>query len=179
MVRLKTAQELFKRERRPGDLVFAAAFLVFALFLATGLDDQVEWRKGTKLVAQPAFWPTVSVVGMTAFALLHWIGSVASPRIPGRWREVWFWVRSIEYAGWFYAYVLLVPVLGYLPASILFAVALCFRLGYRSPITFGLAVLLAVVTVVTFRGFLQVKVPAGALYQYLPDGLRLFAQIYL
>ena len=33
MIKAKTLQDLFKRYRRPGDLVFALAFMAFSLFL--------------------------------------------------------------------------------------------------------------------------------------------------
>ena len=82
MARIKTLQDLFKRYRRPGDLVFAVIFMMFALFLLINLDGQTTWVKRTKLVAQPAFWPMVSVWLMALFAALHLLGSVVSPRIP-------------------------------------------------------------------------------------------------
>ncbi|MFW2543924.1 tripartite tricarboxylate transporter TctB family protein [Primorskyibacter sp. 2E107] len=179
MNRLKTAQELFKRERRPGDLVFAIAFVLFSLFLLWSLPTQAPWREGVKLVAQPALWPTISVVGMVFFAGFHCLGSLCSPRIHGRLAEVILWVRAVEFGGWFVAYVLVLPVVGYLSASLILAVALSFRLGYRSARSLLSAAALAVVTVALFRGFLKVNLPAGSLYQVLPDGLRAFAQTYL
>lgn len=179
MSRFKTYQELFKRNRMPGDLVFAVLFLAFALFLLWHLPAQAPWQKGVKLVAQPAFWPTVSVGGMVFFGILHWLGSICSPRIYGRWSEVLIWLRAAEFGGWFMAYVLLLPIIGYLPASILFGLALTFRLGYRSAQALLSAFALALVTVILFRGLLHVNVPAGKIYQYLPDGLRAFAQTYL
>lgn len=179
MSRLKTAQELFKRDRRPGDLVFAYLFLIFAFFLLWKLPTQAPWQDGVALAAQPALWPTISVVGMVGFGLLHLLGSICSPRILGRWREVVFWLRSIEFGGWFIAYVLALPVIGYLLASLIFGITLTLRLGYRSARALIAAAALAIVTVVLFRGLLHANVPAGAVYQYLPDGLRAFAQTYL
>ena len=173
------ARELFRRERRPGDLVFAVLFLILAAFLAYRLPDQVLWPPGRPLVGQPAFWPAVSVGAMLVFASLHWLGSVCSPRIPGRWTEVGFWCRSVEYALWFLAYVLVMPTLGYLPTSVAVAVLLTLRLGYRGGRPPLAAALVAAGIVVMFRGVLQVKVPSGALYEYLPGALRGFARIYL
>lgn len=177
--RVKSAQELFRRYRAPGDLVFAVAFLIFSGFLASRLGDQVTWTSGTRFTMQPAFWPTVSVIAMTVFAALHWIGSICSPRIPGRWEEVWFWFRALEYGTWFIAYVLLVPKLGYLVASVLFTVVLLLRVGYRGWVPLSAGVALATVTVVLFRAVLQVKVPSGALYEYLPGAIRSFSRLYL
>ena len=178
MARFQTLQELFKRYRRPGDLVFAVVFLLFSIFLLANLGEETAWAKRTDLVAQPAFWPAVSLGFMTFFALLHWIGSVASPRIPGRWTEVGFWLRSIEYALWFMAYVMLVPRIGYLPTTIVFTGLLAWRLGYRDWRSIGGAMLAGVVIVVVFKSLLQVKVPGGELYEHLPDGLRSFMLTY-
>lgn len=178
MSRIKTLQDLFKRYRRPGDLVFALIFLAFSLFLWINLDAQTTWVKRTKTVAQPAFWPTVSVYLMLGFSALHLIGSLVSPRIPGRLKEVTFWVRSLEFSAWFLAYVKLVPVIGYLPATILFMLTLSFRLGYRGVRELGGAAAVGVLIVVVFKTFLQVKIPGGQIYEYLPDALRAYMLTY-
>ncbi|WP_172291919.1 tripartite tricarboxylate transporter TctB family protein [Pseudoruegeria sp. HB172150] len=181
MSRLKTFQDLFKRYRRPGDMVFALAFFLFALFLLVNLPMQTTWvEKRTQLFAQPAFWPAISLVAMTFFAGLHLLGAVVSERIPGRLAEVLYWLRSLEYAAWFMAYVLLVPVIGYLLATILFCGTLSFRLGYRSPQWLLASTVFAVAVVVLFKSFLQVKIPAGAIYDALPPGaFRSFMMTYL
>lgn len=172
MSRVKTLQALFKRYRRPGDIVFAWVTFAFAVFLLSQIGAETKIDAGGKLVARPWFWPAVSLAGMTVFAALHLLSSIWSERIPGRWAEVWFWVRSLEYAGWFIAYAAVVPVLGYLPTTIGFAVALVLRAGYRSAAMLWGAVAASVVIVVLFKSFLQVKLPAGRVYEYLPDGLR-------
>ncbi|MGI9482899.1 MAG: tripartite tricarboxylate transporter TctB family protein [Hyphomicrobiales bacterium] len=179
MARLKTLQQLFQRYRRPGDIVFAVVFLLFAIFLLTQLGTETKWAKRTKLFAQPAFWPTLSLWLMAGFAALHCLSSALSPRIDGRWREVWFWVRSVEYALWFMVYVLIVPYIGYLPATLLFTVLLTIRCGYKDLRFIGLAAAIGFATVIVFKSFLQVKIPGGAVYEYLPDGIRTFALIYL
>ncbi|MGX9355661.1 tripartite tricarboxylate transporter TctB family protein [Roseobacteraceae bacterium S113] len=178
MIRARTLQDLFKRYRRPGDLVFSVLFLVFSLILLINLGEQNTWARGTKLLAQPAFWPYAAVIAMTIFGALHLISSLVSPPIDGRWREVGFWLRSVEYAGWFMIYVIIVPQLGYLPATILFCLALTFRLGYRGAKVMVAAAAFGFVVVVIFKAFLQVKVPGGALYELLPTGLRAFMLTY-
>lgn len=172
MSRVKTLQALFKRYRRPGDIVFAWLFLAFALFLLFHLTSQTQYKPGGKVFAQPRFWPAVSLIGMTVFAALHLLGSALSERIEGRWREVGFWLRSLEYAGWFIAYAAAVPYLGYLPSTVLAALLLAIRAGFGSPRILGAAVLSAIAIVLLFKSFLQVKLPAGQVYEYLPDGLR-------
>ncbi|MEM7061007.1 MAG: tripartite tricarboxylate transporter TctB family protein [Pseudomonadota bacterium] len=172
MSRVKTLQSLFKRYRRPGDIVFAWFVLIVSVFLLSQLLDQTAWRDGGKLFAQPRFWPAVSLVGMVFFAAFHLLGSALSERIDGRWQEVWLWVSSLEYAGWFVLYALVVPYAGYLPSTVLFAVALALRAGYRKGTTLIAAAAAAVVIVVLFKSFLKVNLPSGLIYESLPGGLR-------
>ena len=176
----RTAQfiSLFHRERRKGDLVFAIVFFVFSAVLVASIRSQTIWVEGTDFYAQPRFWPAVSLGGMTLFAALHWIGSALSPRIHGRWQEVWLWARSIEYAGWFLAYVLLVPILGYLLATLLTGALLMIRVGYRSLTAIGGMVLTAFVIVLIFKTTLKVNLPGGAIYEYLPTAWRSFMLTY-
>ena len=172
MSRVKTLQSLFKRYRRPGDLVFAWFALIVSVFLLSQIADQTTWRNGGKLFAQPRFGPAVSLGGMAIFAALHLIGSAMSARILGRWQEVWLWFTSLEYAGWFIAYAAIVPFAGYLPTTLVFAVLLTLRVGYRQVPAILAAAVSAVVIVLLFKTFLQVKLPAGRIYDALPDGLR-------
>lgn len=180
MRRFQTFQDLFKRYRRPGDLVFASLFCLFAVFLLVMLPYETTWVKRTKLFAQPAFWPAVSVGAMALFGVLHLVGALVSQRIPGRGAEVLAWLKSVEYALWFMGYVAVVPIVGYLAGSIVFACLLAWRLGYRSMRWLLTAAAFAVVVVVVFKGFLQVKIPAGQVYELLPSGaLRTFLMTYL
>jgi len=179
VARIKTLQELFKRYRRPGDIVFAVLFLAFAVFLFLQLQDQTVWAKRTRWFAQPRFWPAVAVIGMLVFASLHFIGSLCSKRIPGRWREVAFWLQSVEFVLYFLIYVVLVPQIGYLPATLAFTIFLTVRVGEATPVNLVAAVGFSVAVVLIFRAFLQVKIPAGHIYEALPDGIRAFALTYL
>ncbi len=178
MAGARTLQDLFKRYRRPGDLVFAVVFLVFSVWLFSQLGNETRWMTRTRLFSQPSFWPAVSLTCMTLFAILHWIGSICSPRIYGRWVEVGFWLRTVEYALWFMGYVLIVPFIGYLPSTVVFALVLTLRAGYRNKRFFVSAFLSGCAIVVIFKSFLQVKVPGGLVYEYLPDGLRAFMLTY-
>lgn len=172
MSRVKTLQSLFKRYRRPGDIVFAWFILIFSVFMLSQLFDQTTFKGSGKLFAQPRFWPAVSLVGMTSFAALHLLGSALSERIEGRWREVLTWFASLEYAIWFIAYAAMVPYGGYLPTTLIFAVLLALRVGYRSARMLISAAISAVVVVVLFKTVLKVNLPAGQVYEVLPDGLR-------
>ena len=178
MKRVKTLQDLFKRYRRPGDLYFCVAFLVFSLVLLISLPSQNTWVSNTRLFAQPAFWPYAAVITMVFFGILHLISALCSPALDGRWKEMWFWLKSVEYAGWFMAYVLTVPQLGYLPSTVLFALALTYRLGYRNAKILLSAAAFGCVVVLIFKTFLQVKVPGGAIYELLPSAMRSFMLTY-
>lgn len=170
--RAKKFQTLFKRYRRPGDIVFAWTVLVVSVFLLSQLMDQTAWRNGGKLFAQPRFWPALSLGSMAIFAAFHLTGSALSERIEGRWQEVLLWIKSLEYAGWFIGYAFLVPYAGYLPSTILVAIALTLRVGYRKLSTLVIAALSAFIIVLLFKIFLKVKLPSGLIYESLPDGLR-------
>lgn len=171
---MKSLMDMFRRERKPGDLIFAIAFLVFAFALASALPWQAPFVSQTKLVAQPAFWPLIGVGMMVIFGAIHLFSSLSSPRMTGRVRELILWLRSLEFVGWFVGYVFLIPIIGYLPTSVLFVPALCLRLGYRSPAIFGYGVLFAIAVVLVFKTGLGVALPSGQIYNYLPDGIRNF-----
>lgn len=175
----KTLQDMFRRYRRPGDIVFALLFFAFSLFLLTQIGAETKIVKRTKWFAQPSLWPTIAIWGMVLFSGLHMISSAVSPRIPGRWRELTFWLKSFEYVIYFLIYVVAVPWLGYLPSTMLFAVFLAVRTGFRTPGAIGIALAFGAVVAIVFRALLQVNIPAGRAYEYLPDSVRVFALTYL
>jgi len=147
--------------------LFAAASALLLLFL---LPVQTTWVDGSKLYEQPAFWPAISIVAMVVFAAgLVW-QAVRSKARPGLKTEVWFWLRSLEFVIWFLAYVWLVPIIGYLTATILLACILGWRVGYRHPKWMALAAVFGLAVVVLFKATLGVNIPAGALYDMLPSG---------
>lgn len=172
MSTVHTLQSLFKRYRCPGDIVFAWLALLFSIFLLSQLFEQTAWRAGGKLFAQPRFWPAVALCGMVFFSALHLLSSAMSERIDGRWKEVLLWLSAFEYAAWFVLYAAAVPLIGYLPATLLFAVCLTYRVGYRSALVLCCAAFASVVIVLLFKTLLKVSLPAGKVYEVLPDGLR-------
>ena len=167
----------------PGALPFAALFACLALFLLSQLGAEAKFSAKGPLVAQPAFWPAIGVIGMVLFGGFHLLTTYRHHRrADGRTRdlpEVGVWLRSLEYFGWFMAYVFAVPVIGYLLATLLFTVALSFRVGYQHPGYLGLAALTGLGIVLIFKSLLAVKIPGGAIYDYLPDALRSMAIGYL
>ena len=175
----RTLQDMFKRYRRPGDIVFATFFFALSIFLISQIGTQTEAVPRAKWFAQPSLWPKISLYSMCTFAFFHWLSSTVSPRIAGRWVEVVFWVRSFEYVFYFLIYVLIVPQIGYLPATVIFAVFLALRAGFRGLKPILIAIAFGISVTVIFRGFLAVRIPAGAIYEYLPDSIRTFFLIYL
>lgn len=165
--------------QRRGQLVFALAFLALSSLLLALIGQQTVWTDNTRLFAQPRFWPAVGLGAMVLMGALHLY------RLP--WRHVtrydlWEarkWARALEFALWFMVYVLAVPMLGYLPVTLVFVPALAWRMGYRGRVMLGISVVFAVAVVVLFKSFLSVKIPGGAIYEYLPGALRSFAILNL
>ena len=154
--------------------MFALALLAVSVLLISQIGGQTRWTENTKLFAQPRFWPAVALGGMTLLAALHlW-------RLP--WRHVTRydrfearkWSRALEYAVWFMGYVLAVPIAGYLPVTLIFVPLLAWRMGYRTPAMMAISLGFALAVVVLFKSFLSVKIPGGAVYEYLPDTVRSF-----
>ncbi len=168
-----------ERERRftgprRGQLIFALAFFALSVLLLSLITEQTRWVAKTRFVAQPRFWPAVGLGGMVVMGGLHlWY-------LPWRrltrfdWAEARKWAVVVEYALWFLAYVTLVPMIGYLPVTVAFVPALSWRMGYRDRVMIWIGVCFAIAVVVLFKSFLSVKIPGGALYEYLPGALRSF-----
>lgn len=158
---------------RAGSLLFVGLFVVFATFLLTQLGTQTKYVPKKDWVTQPGFWPAIGVISMVGFGLLH---LATSWRERGGWRAsaALNWLRAFEYLAWFMIYVWLVPILGYLAATVMFTVALALRQGYRTLRTIGASALLGFAIVLVFKAGLSVKIPGGAVYEHLPVGLRNF-----
>ncbi len=164
------------------EIVFGLASFGFALILAANIPAQTEWATGYPFVRQPAFWPIVAISAMTAFGGLElWFCWRRNRHLSGdgTLAEVGRWFRAAEYVVWFMAYVWLVPLIGYLPATLAFTLTLTLRLGYRSKTTVGAAMLTGIATVIVFKSFLGVRIPGGAIYEYLSPALRNFMILYL
>ncbi|MCE8509411.1 tripartite tricarboxylate transporter TctB family protein [Ruegeria pomeroyi] len=173
-----------ERERRfvgprRGQLIFALFFVAVSVLLLSQIGSQTKWIEKSKLFAQPRFWPAVGLGGMVL------LGGVHLYLLPWRratrydWWELRKWAQVLEFAIWFLAYVLLVPLIGYLPVTLVFVPLLAWRMGYRDRRMLGLSILFAVAVVVLFKGLLGVKIPGGAIYEYLPGALRSFFILYL
>ena len=173
-----------ERERRfvgprRGQFVFAVGFLAFSALLLSQIGSQTKWTENTALFAQPRFWPAIGLIGMAVMGGLHlWRLPWRHATRYDRW-EVRKWAAVLEFAGWFMAYVFLVPLIGYLPVTLVFVPALALRMGYRNRRMLMICAAFALVVVLLFKAFLGVKIPGGAVYEILPGPLRSFAILYL
>ena len=167
----------FDKPPHRAELIFALAAFAVALFLLTQIGSQVTWSSSRSLINQPGFWPVMAICGMVLFGAGEMIVSVRrfrSEAVGDIASELIDWVKAIEFAGWFLAYVLIVPVIGYLLATFLFSVLLTWRLGYRSKARLVAAALTGFAVVLVFKSMLSVKIPGGQIYELLPAALRNF-----
>lgn len=174
--------ELVEAKHHRAEIVFGVLSFAIALFLLSQIENQTIWVKGQPFTKQPAFWSIVSIVGMTIFGALELFFSWrrnASGRGDSIVGEVITWIYPLEYVFWFMAYVWLVPLVGYLPTTLVFCLVLVLRLGYRSKAVILSSLCIGAATVVVFKSFLAVKIPGGAAYEYLPAALRNFMILYL
>ena len=163
---------------RPGGVVFAGLFLAIAVLLFSQIGSEAKFSAkawGTKkMFAQPGFWPGLGVTGMCLFGAMHAIAAF-NRRAGKDVFEAVQWLRALEYLAWFMAYVWAVPIIGYLPATLIFMGALAVRAGYRNRRVILAALATGLAIVLVFKTALSVKIPGGALYEHLPDALRSIA----
>lgn len=171
-----------ERERRfpgprRGQLLFALFFVAGSALLLALIGQQTRWVAKAQLFAQPRFWPAVGLTCMVGLGGLH-LYLLPWRRIDrADLQEARKWLGVGEFGLWFMAYVLVVPVLGYLPTTVAFVAALCRRMGYRGLRMQAVGLGFSVAVVLLFKGLLAVKIPGGAVYEFLPGALRgLFIQ---
>ena len=173
----KDISRILAPPHRRAEIVFALAAFAVAIFLASQIGSQINWDTSRGMYNQPGFWPVMAICGMLIFGSAELFGAMrryrASPD-EDVGRELQHWAKSVEYAVWFMAYVLIVPYAGYLPATLAFTLALTLRLGYRSRKLILAALATGFATVIFFKSFLAAKIPGGAVYEYLPAGIRNF-----
>lgn len=172
--------DIHARTRGAGQIVFVGLALGGTALLLLVIGGQTVWAEDAKHIAeQPRFWPAVGLLTMLAgFAAHLWRMPRRRLRAEDR-RELSRWAEPLEHVLWFLGFVTLVPIVGFLPMSILFAVGLCWRVGYRDRALYWSAAVFAVATVLFFKGFLSVNIPGGAIYEFLPGPLRSLALQYL
>lgn len=162
---------------RDGSTLFIALFLLFVIFLLSQISAETRYSANGKLFAQPRFWPAVGITGMALFGLTHLLNR-SHWQFHNSIKEITVWLRSVEYLLWFMAYVFIVPVIGYLLSTVLFTTALSYRQGYRRARQLAISAASGLLIVLVFKIFLAVKIPGGAIYEYLPGALRNFMITY-
>jgi len=158
------------------------AVLTFVSFLLLFLVPyETRWFRRVPFFLQPGFQAYVVLTAMAFFSTLALIAELRRYRfhkghqLAFLGEELLTWLRSLEYALWFIVYAVAIPALGYLPATLGFMLILGVRVGVRSKRNLLVLTMVAIVTVVLFRGVLTVKMPAGAYYEHLPEPVRGFA----
>jgi hypothetical protein len=165
--------EFFPDGRKPGEILFSALMIILGGLLLAALPWQTSWIDGRGFAAQPRFWPALSLAGLILFGACHFGVRQNVTRTPGRWKEGLNWILSLEYVAYYMVYVWAIPKIGYLLATLLFCVLLTYRVGYRGR-ALWIAGVFALFVVLTFKTGFNVKIPAGAIYDFAPEGLRYF-----
>lgn len=171
-------KESISQSSRNANVLFAVVLLLFVFFLLSQLAEQTKFSSGKSLFAQPRFWPGASLLGMLVFGAGHLIHcALKKSSGTSALLELLQWLRALEYFAWFMLYVVLVPQLGYLPTTILFALVLTIRQGFYGRKMLLIAVAVGLSIVLVFKTLLAVKIPGGAVYEYLPAAVRNFMMI--
>ena len=89
------------------------------------------------------------------------------------------YAEASEFVFYFIVYTLLVPIFGYLLATVLLGVFLPWRLGYRGRVWLLRSFSCSFAVVIVFRTLLQIKTPVSIwLYDLMPTPLRGFLLTY-
>ena len=190
--RFKVA-DLFKFQRGRADLLFSVLILGVALLLALTFFDQSGWadrdlpqKRLGKVLKQPWIGPVIALLILVPAALGNLGLSLRRALLdrrkhrPNKTRyEVVQWLRAIEFIVYFIIYTRSIEIVGYLIATVIFAILMVVRLGYRSWRWVGIAAGVSFLSVVFFRTLLQIKTPVNIwFYNQLPDGLERFMKVY-
>lgn len=176
-----TDQDIVAKTRTNGQTIFVLLCLAISLFLLSQLWTETKWaepkfkfQKPKNFAQQPRVWVAAGLGLMIfGFGVHYWR---MKRRRPNRIdvREARQWLAPIEHMGWFMVYVFAVPVIGFLFASVLFAPALTWRVGYRRRRFLIAAAAVAATSVIVFKTLLGVGIPGGALYELFPKPLNSF-----
>ena len=190
--RFKVA-DLFKFQRGRADLLFSVLILGMALLLLLTFFDQSGWadrdlpqKRLGKVLKQPWIGPVIALLILVPAALGNLGLSLRRALLdrrkhrPNKTRyEVVQWLRAIEFIVYFIIYTRSIEIVGYLIATVIFAMLMVLRLGYRSWRWVGIAAGVSFLSVVFFRTLLQIKTPVNIwLYNQLPEGLERFMKVY-
>ncbi len=185
--------DLFGFKRTRGDLIFSIFMLGLALFLLYHFGDEGGWydrdlpqRRFGKVLKQQWVGPLMALAVLVPAALLNaWLSYRWTQKPERKHRpnqtvfEVVEWLRALEFLLYFIIYSFCVPILGYLLSTLIFALFLTTRLGYRKPKWLAYSLGTAMVIVLVFRTLLQIKTPVNIwLYEQFPPALETFMKVY-
>ena len=186
-------ENLFEFKRITGDLTLSIIFLFFVGFLLVFFNTESGWngkdldqKRVGKILKQQWVGPLMCMailIPSTFFNVLEAFKSYKKSKrllVPNKTMyELIQWIRSLEFILYFLVYTFSISILGYLISTLIFAVFLTYRLGYRTKKWVLISLFSSFIVVLIFRTILQIKTPINIwLYQYFPENIEVFMKIY-
>ena len=186
-------ENLFEFKRTKGDLALSFIFLLVVMFLLIHFNHESGWydrnldhKRFGKILKQQWVGPLICICILLPSACINFYQSfkISIQKKKLRIKNLTFyeiseWIKSLEFIFYFLAYTFLISILGYLFSTLIFAVFLTYRLGYRTYRWVCVSLFSAFCIVVVFRTILQIKTPINIwLYDQFPETLEIFMKIY-
>ncbi len=186
-------ENLFEFKRITGDLTLSIIFLLFVVFLLIYFNSESGWsardlnqKRVGKILKQQWVGPLMCMVILLPATILNTLEAFKAYKkskrllLPNKiMYEMTQWIRSLEFILYFLVYTFSITVLGYLISTLIFAVFLTYRLGYRTKKWIFISLFSSFIVVLIFRTILQIKTPVNIwLYKFLPENLEVFMKIY-
>jgi hypothetical protein len=186
-------ENLFEFKRITGDLTLSIIFLLFVVFLLIYFNSESGWsardlnqKRVGKILKQQWVGPLMCMVILLPATILNTLEAFKAYKkskrllLPNKiMYEMTQWIRSLEFILYFLVYTFSITVLGYLISTLIFAVFLTYRLGYRTKKWIFISLFSSFIVVLIFRTILQIKTPVNIwLYKFFPENLEVFMKIY-
>ena len=186
-------ENLFEFKRITGDLTLSIIFLLFVVFLLIYFNSESGWsardlnqKRVGKILKQQWVGPLMCMAILLPATILNILEAFKAYKkskrllLPNKiMYEMTQWIRSLEFILYFLVYTFSITVLGYLISTLIFAVFLTYRLGYRTKKWIFISLFSSFVVVLIFRTILQIKTPVNIwLYKFFPENLEVFMKIY-
>ena len=186
-------ENLFEFKRITGDLTLSIIFLLFVVFLLIYFNSESGWsardlnqKRVGKILKQQWVGPLMCMAILLPATILNILEAFKAYKkskrllLPNKiMYEMTQWIRSLEFILYFLVYTFSITVLGYLISTLIFAVFLTYRLGYRTKKWIFISLFSSFIVVLIFRTILQIKTPVNIwLYKFFPENLEVFMKIY-
>lgn len=186
-------ENLFEFKRITGDLTLSVIFVFFVGFLLIYFNSESGWnardldqKRVGKILKQQWIGPLMCMVILLPATIFNLFGAIKAYRkskrllLPNKiFYEMSQWIRSLEFILYFLVYTFSISLLGYLISTLIFAVFLTYRLGYRTKEWILISLISSFVVVLIFRTILQIKTPVNIwLYKFFPENIEIFMKIY-